>query len=60
MKKYKWTIESWLPSKDNGNPHFWAIDILPQIQIQRLDKGEYLIVLGWLFWTIIYEKKEII
>ena len=42
---------SWYKSKKSGNPHFWAICLLPEFQIYGDKNNKYDINLSWLFWT---------
>ncbi len=58
MKKWTFTLHNWLPDKNNGNPKFWAISFLPEIQMQYSSNSIFTIHIGWLFWTFSIEKWE--
>lgn len=58
---YKLKLSSWFPNRKNGNPHFWAFSLLPEIQIHHPGKGEGLdFYFTWLFWTIEISKEYVI
>jgi len=55
MKYWNFEFHSWLPNKKNGDPKFWAISVLPEIQIQYFSKDGVDFHIGWLFWTFSIE-----
>lgn len=55
FRNIKIKIDKWYKSKENGNPDFWAIDVLPQLQVHGDRGNRYGIYFGWLFWTLSIE-----